>query len=317
MSVLGALFHWRNIAWASILLPLITFILMHQIPESPTWLVYHNKSEKAYKVLLWLRGDARLAKRDLDDLCKRFEEDSNGVAPTFSSLLSDCTKKSALKPIILVICFMLCLQATGTYMIVFYSVDILSALGSTVDGITMSVITSIARLVATLAFCFIFYVAKRRPIYIISGISSGLCLTVAAFYLQFCVDQSHVMRDVYVTCALITTYIITNTGFLLARNVFAGEMIPARIRGPMISYVYMFLNITFFIWTFSIPYILYYWGASGLFVVFSSANFAAALLAYICLPETFKKTLGEIEDYFKESGWIYRGHSNVKKNATI
>lgn len=317
MSLLGALFHWRSVAWVSLALPLLTIILLFQLPESPTWLVYHNKSEQALKVLIWLRGDATVAKRDLDDLCRRFAEDSNGVEPSFSTFFADCRKKSSLKPVILVLGFLQLLQATGTYVIVFYSVDILNALGTSVDGVAMSVVTSIARLVATLAFCVIFYIAKRRFIYMTSGVGSGLCLVVAAFYLHFCTDPANGMRDVYVTCTLITIYIITNTGFLLARNVLAGEMIPARIRGRMLSYIYVILNCTFFFWTKSVPYILHYWGASGLFVMFASANFGAALLTYLCLPETFKKSLGEIEDYFKDNGWIYRSQSSEKKNVTV
>lgn len=313
--VLGALLHWRNVAWVSLTLPVISFMLLCKLPESPTWLVYHNRSDDAHKALLWLRGDATIAKRELDDLNKRHQEESNGSEPSLSTFLNDCMKPSTLRPIVIVFVFLTCLQATGTYMIVFYSVDILSALGTTVDGITMSVATSVARLVATIAFCFIYYVARRRKIYMASGLMSGFALAAAAIYIMCWANPSNAKRDFYVTITLITTYIVTNCGFLLARNVIAGEMLPARVRGRIVSYIYVVLNGTFFIWTKSFPYLTLYLGVQGIFILFAAANFAAAILTYFCVPETYQKSLGEIEDYFKDNnGWRYRGTRNTKGN---
>lgn len=296
-------------------LPIVAFILLHKLPESPTWLVYHNKSDQALNVLTWLRGDATLAKRELDDLCKRREADSSGDQTSLFAFFGDCRKKSAYKPTVLVFIFLALLQASGTYMIVFYSVDILSELGTTVDGITMSVATSLARLVATLAFCVVYYVCRRRLIYITSGVGSGISLTVAAFYLMYCTDEQHSTRDFYVTCILITIYIMANTGFLLARNTFAGEMMPARIRGRMLSYIFVILNIQFFFWTKYFQYISLYMGIHGIFLLFASANFGAAILTYLFVPETFRRSLGEIEDYFKQDNLIYRGHENDRKQS--
>lgn len=314
MYILGALLHWRNVAWVSLALPVISIALLYKLPESPTWLVYNKRSEDALKVLEWLRGDATIAKRELDDLNKRYQEDRKGTKPTCATFISDCSKKSTFKPIILVFVFLNLLQASGTYMVVFYSVDILSALGTTVDGITMSVATSVARLVATFAFCIIFYLARRRMIYITSGLASGLSLTAAALYIMFCASPANSVRDFYVTCILITMYIVANTGFLLARNVCAGEMMPASVRGRMLSYIFVFLNTSFFFWTKYFPYITLYLGVQGIFLLFASANFGAAILTYFYMPETFHKSLGEIEDYFKQDGWLYRGHDSEKKN---
>lgn len=313
--VLGALLHWRNVAWVSLVVSVISLILLHKLPETPTWLVYHNRSDDAMKVLLWLRGDATVAKRELDDLSKRHQEESNGTAPSWSTFISDCSKQSALKPIILVFAFLFLMQATGTYMVVFYSVDIMAELGTQVDGITMSVATSVARLVATLAFCSIYYVAKRRVIYIVSGVISGLSLTAAAFYIMFWSGPDSSVRDFYVTCILITAYIVANTGFLIARNVFASEMMPSRIRGRMLAYIFVILNAMFFFWSKYFPYITLYLGVQGIFLMFACANFGAAILTYFCVPETFHKSLGEIEDYYKQTGWIYRGHDSDKSKT--
>ena len=39
------------------LFPVVTFISMIFLPETPPWLVLHGRKEEAERVLKWLRGD--------------------------------------------------------------------------------------------------------------------------------------------------------------------------------------------------------------------------------------------------------------------
>lgn len=320
MSILGALLHWRWVAWCSIAIPALTMFGLYFMPETPTWLIYHDKKDQANKVLLWLRGDAALAKREFDDLCKRCEAEGSGNDQHKSSFLEDLRKSCYLKPTILVFLLMFSLQCSGTYMVVFYSVDILSNLSSTVDGLTTSVVTSIVRLIATVTFCCVFHYVGRRKIYITSGLGSGISLAALAIYMVFFIGAESSIIDFYVACTLITVYIAVNTGYLLARNIIVGEMLPAKIRGRVVSYMFVILNITFFIWVKAFPYLQYYLGVEGIFIIFAGANFAAATLTYFFIPETKGKSLGEIEDYFKQDGLLYKRYeteTNDRKKIAV
>lgn len=53
---LGASFDWDIAALCGIILPILGFIALCLVPESPAWLVRRKKIEKAKKALLWLRG---------------------------------------------------------------------------------------------------------------------------------------------------------------------------------------------------------------------------------------------------------------------
>lgn len=46
------------------------------------------------------------------------------------------------------------------------------------------------------------------------------------------------------------------------------------------------------------PFALDWLGAEGIFFVFSATSFAGVIFIYFFLPETFGKTLEEIESYF-------------------
>lgn len=54
--ILGATFNWDIVAFCGIVLPVLAFIALCFVPESPAWLVSRKKIEKARRALLWLRG---------------------------------------------------------------------------------------------------------------------------------------------------------------------------------------------------------------------------------------------------------------------
>ena len=54
---LGAVLHWRFVCLVGGLFPIITFIAMMFLPETPPWLVINDKKDEAEKVLRWLRGE--------------------------------------------------------------------------------------------------------------------------------------------------------------------------------------------------------------------------------------------------------------------
>lgn len=53
---LGASFNWDIVAFCAIVLPILAFVALCLVPESPVWLVRRKKIERAKKALLWLRG---------------------------------------------------------------------------------------------------------------------------------------------------------------------------------------------------------------------------------------------------------------------
>ena len=52
----GAALHWRLVCLLAGLFPLVTFLAMIFLPETPPWLVINDKREEAERVLRWLRG---------------------------------------------------------------------------------------------------------------------------------------------------------------------------------------------------------------------------------------------------------------------
>ena len=49
--------HWKVVCVVCGLLPVVTFVSMIFLPETPPWLVLHGRKEEAERVLRWLRGE--------------------------------------------------------------------------------------------------------------------------------------------------------------------------------------------------------------------------------------------------------------------
>ncbi|XP_069690339.1 facilitated trehalose transporter Tret1-like isoform X2 [Periplaneta americana] len=54
--MLGSIMHWRTTAAVCVAAPIITIILISQIPESPIWLIAQDRKNDAEAALCWLRG---------------------------------------------------------------------------------------------------------------------------------------------------------------------------------------------------------------------------------------------------------------------
>lgn len=313
--VLGTFLHWRYVAWCGIVLPLISIATLSAVPiESPTWLIRNGYKEQAAKVLYWLRGDPSIANRELQDIQIRYEQEQYDQQLECESIRTACARTEVLKPLILVGVFQMLLLLTGTYLIVFYAVDILSDLGTSVNSMTAAVLTALVRLSMTIVCCFAFYYMQRLSIYVPAGFGSGMTSTLLAIYLLYRYDEPKTNVDIFISFILMLIYIAMNTGFMVAPGFMIGELLPAKIRGRISGYIYAMFNISFFCLAKLFPYFKDTVKIYGVFLLFGAASFLATALIYFMVPETKGRTLGEIEDYFKQSTWLYR--SATQNSAT-
>jgi hypothetical protein len=56
--ILGAYMEWRVVSGISAVLPMLSLVAFALLPESPVWLIRHNRIQEAEKALNWLRGGA-------------------------------------------------------------------------------------------------------------------------------------------------------------------------------------------------------------------------------------------------------------------
>ena len=249
------------------------------------------------------------AKTELQHLFDRAINDSQQKS---CSHWDEMRSQQVLKPFILVNIFNLMQIFSGTYLLVFYAVDILSVMNSgSLDNFLAAVLTACVRFTFTLAASILLAKIGRRTLALISGIgtaASALCLGTILYLHIYC-------KPDYLTAFFLLLYVAANTvGFMVLPGVMLGELYPARVRGFAGGLTFAIFNITLFGTTKMFPSVRSSIGINGTFWLFGSVSLLASVFLYLMLPETKGKSLSEIEDYFRRSNVLWINRHKVEKN---
>lgn len=311
---LGTMLYWRTVAWCANILPLLSMVAMYCIPETPAWLLRNGHEQRALQALIFLRGSGICAQKELNEMKHRLEKE-RVMTKTNENIFKLCCQRVAIKPLFIVILFSLLQMFSGTFIVIFYAVDIVSEFGSGFDTKQAAIWTAAVRVVCCIIFCAILIFVRRRRIMIISGLGSGLfCLALSVF--MYCrVGQPKQQYDVLVAGSCLLGYIVFNTALMVMPGIMIGELFPARIRGRTAGGVFASMNVALFIFAKGFPALQAYLKMRGVFVVFAVSSFLLTIFMALFQPETKGRSLEHIEDYFNGDNWLWfrrdRGYKTV------
>ncbi|PSN30621.1 hypothetical protein C0J52_27611 [Blattella germanica] len=320
---LGATLHWQTVAWLATILPIMSLISFLLLPESPVWLVRNDRVEEASKALNWLRGGesgGKQAKRELQQLVDRVSQEQETKRRQSltgkTSSWRNVFEPSALKPIIIVNVFNLLQIISGTYLVIFYAVNLISETESEAGGMDKflaAVLTAVVRLIFIILACFLLLWVGRRPLALFSGLSSSAAsLALGSFlYYRFASSEPSPTPeiDTWIVTSCIFLYVATNTvGFFVLPGIAIGELLPVKIRGPFGGYIFALFNLALFFMAKVFPSMLDVMKSHGIFWMFGLSSLFGTVFVYLFFPETKGRSLEQIEDYFAENNvmWITR-----------
>lgn len=322
----GASFEWNVVAFCGTVLPIVAFISFSFVPESPAWLVREGKIEKARRALLWLRGgDVEQMNTEIAILEARAKLDigQKSLATSFgrrvSSTWSTIVSPNVLKPLSIINIFNALQLSSGTYVIVFYAVDLVRDVGGkNVDSYLAAIITALTRFLFCLLACVLLLKIGRRSLAIFSAIGTSLASLVLVAYTLIRKEESDM--DAYVLGICLFAYVGANTvGLFTLPGLMIGELLPQNARGIAGGFNFFIFNFLLFLATKSFPTINNAVGITGAFAIFGTSALLEAAFVYVALPETKNRTLEEIEDYFQQSNllWITRSREQRQNDGII
>lgn len=212
------------------------------------------------------------------------------------------THPSARRPLVILLLLFLFQQLSGTYVIVFYAVDVLRGLaGKSSKDESTETVALIAlgciRLVASVIAAFLSRHVGRKILCAASGIGMFVSALVSGL-LDKGIDSS-------VPTWIVSTFVLLHVctaalGVLVIPWTLIGELLPAEARGlggglsVCIAYAFMFAAIKGF------PLAQEAIGGTRpLFLFFAGASLAGVVFIILCIPETHGHSLQEIEYHFK------------------
>lgn len=228
--------------------------------------------------------------------------------------LSAFIEPQVLKPFLIINIFNIVQILSGTYLIVFYAVDILSHIDNLkIDSFLAAVFTACVRFVFTILASILLGVVGRRTL----ALSSGLGTAISAVCLgSFLYLQEGCGSSGYLSAIFAFLYVAANTlGFMILPGVMLGELLPLRVRGIAGGITFMLFNFLLFGTAKFFPLAKAQVGMHGVFWFFGVVSLLASVFLYLTLPETKGVSLSQIEDYFSEKNflWVKRSEEWEKK----
>jgi facilitated trehalose transporter len=290
VHVLGIFLDWKTTALVSCIFPIVSLSLLILVPESPSWLAKKKRTEEAQLAFYWCRGETDEAKKEAAAMMSRQEQ---SVDTSFGQLF----KSEFLKPLVVIVVFIVSNQWAGVNALTFYTVSIMKkTLGDGLNEYLAMLIVDVIRVVMSILACFLMRRIGRRPLALFSGIGTFTSLFLLSAYTYF-TDSSHY---VVIPMASLVAYIsFITVGFVPLPWAMMGEVFPLAHRniGSSISSFTAFA--AFFAVVKTSPGMFDNLGAHGTFLVYGTVAFWGTVFVWAFVPETKDKTLHEIEDQIK------------------
>ncbi|KAK4878044.1 hypothetical protein RN001_010550 [Aquatica leii] len=298
----GWVIHWRTIAWLTNVYLVVPIIIIFFIPESPAWLVSKHKIKEAKKSLNWFyRYNTDCAKLVEEELISLENEQLQKLTEkkfNWKELFEMFVLPTFYKPFFILAAIFFFQQFSGTFAIIYNCVIFFKEIGTNIDPYLASIYISGIKVIMSFVTTVLMKKFNRRTLLVISAGSMALCMGVSGLNTYWIQHGTSTHTWIPLGCLLL--YIafsamgITSVPFMIAV-----EMFPLKIRGVAYGLIITLMNLfTFAILQCYFPLYHLLGGSANLQYFFAVMSVAVMIIIYVFLPETHKKRLIDIENYF-------------------
>lgn len=303
VHICGTFLHWQKTATICSLFPLLCFIIVSFVPESPSWLLSKGDVERARESFTWLRGSGPEAMEELQDLIDKQlrTKPDGGVTMSWKNLHEEVSKPGFLRPLLVILVFFFVMQFSGVNIVIFYSVAIMKdTLGKGgLNEYTATILIDFVRLIMSIVACGLLKSVGRRPLAIFSATGTALSLSGLSVYHFLKTNSSDEPAGSlsWLPLVFLVAYIsFISIGMMPLPWCMTGELFPLSVRGLGSGISAAFNFMVFFVVIKTGPNMFQTIGPEGSFLIYGAVALFGALFLYLALPETKNRTLQQIED---------------------
>uniref|UniRef100_A0A1B6K8I2 Major facilitator superfamily (MFS) profile domain-containing protein n=1 Tax=Graphocephala atropunctata TaxID=36148 RepID=A0A1B6K8I2_9HEMI len=302
---MGPLLHWRIISWISIACCILPLLLMSLwSPESPVWLVSRGKTDLALKSLTHLhkKDEKRgMAELQLAEMVKEYnirQGQPGQQGSALGKLLRGMLRPTGYKPFVILTFIFVFQQFAGIYITIFYAVTFFEDIGAPINPYVSSIGIGVIRLVFGLITSLLLGRVGRRPLYMVSGAGMAVSMFVSGYITKEVAEGNAEPSVIPVICVLV--YMVLGViGLLFIPWTMTAELFPIDIRGMAQGLILSLAHIIMFIALKIFPFLIdLLGGAYAVQWLFAGFSFGSVIFIFVFLPETHRKELDEIQDYF-------------------
>lgn len=297
VHVIGTYVNWKNTALICGIFPLLSFLMMCFLPESPSWLIKRGKITESLKAFEWLRGHSEVTKCEYNNIVNN----TTTTKIVNKKMTKNMCDSSFTKPLLIILGFFFIMQFAGINIIVFYCVTLMQlTLDKNINEYTAMWIIDIVRVVASVIACILIKKVGRRLLALISSLGTAISLIALSAILYYDLTEFYQYDFIkWLPFITLISYIsFVSIGLVPLPWCMIGELFPLHSRGIGSGAATAFNFLCFFIVIKTGPSLFEQIGTEGVFLIYGIIAFIGSIYLFILLPETKNKTLVEIEEYF-------------------
>lgn len=312
--VLGTFLHWKTTALICSVMPAICFLILIQVPESPSWLLAQGRLNEANISFQWYRGSKVTAVTEFQSLIDQQLNNKGRKKSAWGNIRQEVKNPTFFKPMVIILVFFFITQFSGVNAVAFYSVSLMQdTLGADgMDKYTATILIDVVRLIMSTVACILLRRVGRRRLALLSTAGTALSLFGLTLYLHL--SAKGVIANIPILpLVLLVLYICCiSIGVVPLPWCMIGELFPLSVRGMGSGISASFNFLIFFVVVQTGPAFFTNIGAEGAFLIYGTVAFAGTFYLYFCLPETKNRTLQQIENGFRKP---LANLANVKINS--
>lgn len=289
--VLGS---YLSYTWFAVICALVivafgaTFYFM---PESPVWLMGKMRKQEAIMAMNVLRGDDYNCGDELNEMQKAVD-DSIGRDTSFLDMLKSPVDRKAMLASFGMMFFQ---QASGVNAVIFYTVMIFQAAGSSMPSELSSILVALVQLVMSGVAALIVDRAGRKPLLMISTSVMSVSLIALGYYFRQKDSGSDVSSLGWLPLTSLIVFMVAfSVGLGPVPWMLMGELFSAETKAVASSVAVTLNWFMVFVVTKMFPTMNDHLGIGVTFWIFAGIMAGATAFTQFLVPETKGKTYNEI-----------------------
>ncbi|XP_014259831.1 facilitated trehalose transporter Tret1-like [Cimex lectularius] len=310
---IGAMLTWRNSCAVALTVPVLAFILLSIVPESPTWYLLNNRNTEAEKSLRWLRGWLKSEEIQHEFIAltssinqgyvqvNTTEKNEHNVVAIKPKRNSEWAQMKLLnqgrvyRPIILTMVYFFighCISLIGLRT---FLVSIFKGFNTSLSPYSVLVLAGLLQTIGSVFCAILIHKLGKRVLMIASTIGGVLSCFLLAIYIILKIDVPWV--PVLLFCV---NFFCGGLGSMTLPWVLVCEIFPLDAKGfsaglvAASSYVFMSIISKTYVDMASVI------NLEGALIVYGIIGIFGFVFLYFRQPETEGKTLAEIEEFFQD-----------------
>ncbi|XP_034172253.1 facilitated trehalose transporter Tret1 [Osmia lignaria lignaria] len=261
------------------------------MPESPVWLVGQKRRQDANVALAVLRGDAYDPGQELNEM-QSAADASTGKQPSILDMMKSPVSRKAMLASFGMMFFQ---QASGINAVIFYTMMIFKASGSSLAPEVASIIVAFVQFIMSVVAAAIVDRAGRKPLLMISsGVMSASLIALGYYFRQKDSGSDVSSLGWLPLTSLIVFMVAFSIGLGPVPWMLTGELFPTETKGVASSAAVMLNWFMVFLVTKTFPSMNEELGTDKTFWIFAGIMASATAFTYFLVPETKGKTYQEV-----------------------